>query len=620
MLFESFSGLAQASKSSQLIELARQLNLSENLQWYRLNHYRKEVWGGYRSTIRGDFFINEQGGSDAKAELEATLDRMFSDNLQTRKKYQCRYLARRDFLVNALQISHGQLELCEFSVDWLKRLGAQKISLIFASSYMNSAASSFGHTFLKLNNPDNQGGLELVDYGLNFSARTPDADGPMYAINGLFGNYPGAYNMLPFHQMMKDYINLEGRDIWEYELNLTPEETRRLIYAVLELEGTYFDYYFLDDNCSFQVLKLLEIARPELNLAAENELFMIPLDSLKRINSIDGLVKNRIYRPSLQRQFREYQKKFDRGAQLKIKEFFDSTDNSKRPNSSLVSWTTEELNLAQIYVDLMRLSDSRVYKSKRDDVARTRAHRVNVEIPDLKTPLSPEGSPDSSSTGLGYFESEGRMGQEFALRFAFHDLLEPDIGAASWSHLEVLGLRWRFEDNVSKNYIRDFSILDILSTSPVSPMFQPISWGVRLGGFQNGDDLNHLSLLFQMKVGNSLDIYPDLVNGLESWLRWSLFAKGAMQESPDLRYTGGVGIESFFLINPVANLRSQFGGENLYFANTWNLLRMYSKAIYTPAKNLELLAEWSRTAWQNSSKNGPNQVDKLIRIQYQFLY
>jgi hypothetical protein len=71
---------------------------------------------------------------------------------------------------------------------------------------------------------------------------------------------------MPYYLKVREYSDLENRDIWEYELNLTPEEIDRLLMHAWELGPIHFDYYFFDENCAYHLLGLLEAARPDLTL------------------------------------------------------------------------------------------------------------------------------------------------------------------------------------------------------------------------------------------------------------------------------------------------------------------------------------------------------------------
>ena len=65
---------------------------------------------------------------------------------------------------------------------------------------------------------------------------------------------------------------LENRDVWEYELNLEPHEIERLLAHTWELGFTRFDYYFFDENCSYHLLSLLDVARPGVELTDPSHL------------------------------------------------------------------------------------------------------------------------------------------------------------------------------------------------------------------------------------------------------------------------------------------------------------------------------------------------------------
>ena len=85
-----------------------------------------------------------------------------------------------------------------------------------------------------------------------------EKNGLTFAIQGLIGGYPGTFSVLPYYIKVREYSNLENRDLWEYELNLSPEEIEIFVDHLWELGSTYFAYYYLSENCSYHVLGLLE--------------------------------------------------------------------------------------------------------------------------------------------------------------------------------------------------------------------------------------------------------------------------------------------------------------------------------------------------------------------------
>ena len=125
----------------------------------------------------------------------------------------------------------------------------------------------YGHTFLRV---DEKGRLEderLLDYALNFSAHAPDAGGLLYSLRGLTGGYPGRFSIAPYYMKVQEYSNLESRDLWEYRLDLSSRTADRVLRHVWELGEAHFDYYFLTENCSYQLLPLFDAADPEIGRA-----------------------------------------------------------------------------------------------------------------------------------------------------------------------------------------------------------------------------------------------------------------------------------------------------------------------------------------------------------------
>ena len=89
---------------------------------------------------------------------------------------------------------------------------------------------------------------------------------------------------------------MENRDIWEYDLNLTKAETIKLFNHLWEMQGIGSDYWFFDENCSYNMLLLLESARPDLYLST-SILWEAPTDTIKKIKK-SGLIDKKKYRPS----------------------------------------------------------------------------------------------------------------------------------------------------------------------------------------------------------------------------------------------------------------------------------------------------------------------------------
>src|SRR5690606_5397884 len=108
------------------------------------------------------------------------------------------------------------------------------VSLVYSSAYPNNPASMFGHTFLKIESSRKS---NLIDTGINFAAYTPKNPNMLaFMFNGVAGGYLGMWSIEPYFTKVNQYVNSESRDLWEYELNLSKEETHHLLMHLWELE------------------------------------------------------------------------------------------------------------------------------------------------------------------------------------------------------------------------------------------------------------------------------------------------------------------------------------------------------------------------------------------------
>ena len=287
-------GAANSSgKTTQtsIIEKAISLGLAENNQWLYLNHYRIKPITGIQESYIDDpnFFISPEGKYSAKKELIASLQVFFNPESRNKKNeyYRCRYQARYDWLNNKLSLN------IPFDIDnncpqfqlWYEAINPGSITLIYPTSYINSPSSMFGHTLLRVDPPANQQHADLVSWAINFGANiNNDTEQDIfYAYRGLAGGYPGQFVVMPYHKKVKEYSKIENRDIWEYKLNLSQSETQFMVLHLWEINSSNFDYYYLDENCSFRLLELLDVARPNLHLSRSFPGSAIPNDTVRSI-------------------------------------------------------------------------------------------------------------------------------------------------------------------------------------------------------------------------------------------------------------------------------------------------------------------------------------------------
>ncbi|HEX7674745.1 MAG TPA: DUF4105 domain-containing protein [Bdellovibrio sp.] len=483
-------------------------DLAHSAQWLRLGHYRKGVIRSYYSPIRGNFFISSEGAKDPQAELNATIDLLFSAD----GKAQCRYLARTAWLKKVVNIATEDLIACPERDKWKADLGAKEVYLIFAASDLSSAASSFGHTFLRFHNPKNTGRLDLLDYGVNYAAVTGDDTGALYALKGLFGSYPGAYSMQPYHQKIREYTNLEGRDLWEYKMNLKPEEVEFMIDHLLEIEGGYAPYYFADENCSAQILELIEVAKPDLDLTSEFHDIVIPLDTVKVMDR-KWLLDGEKVRSSLQAEWHARYSHLNFSQRSALKEIIKDKSLNEPTYQSLNK--KEKATSLEAALSYLALTEYREQKEKKDEkyqlsVARAQLGNITepVKIPQPKSPLS---SPDTSAVYWAYGQDDKVDFYSFKWRRGFHDLLSDDSGLAPFSQLDFFSFDFRYRPTEQNLDLHQFTFLNIITTYPWTEFEHPLSWKVDVGTEPK------LAPYFNGGIGAGLDL------PIPQAARWNMF-------------------------------------------------------------------------------------------------
>lgn len=273
----------------ELIGRSRELRLSESREWHRLMHYTSNLItpGVHGLADARRFYLAPDGKTNPQSELEATLASFFSDvqETDTKQNPQCAFIARYHWLDSRLSFDPVRMhrQPCRRFREWRETLNPLGVTLIFPTAYINNPSSMYGHTLLRIDAKDQDEKTRLLGYAINYAANTDETNGVAFAINGLFGGYPGTFSIMPYYLKVREYSDMENRDVWEYELNLSPEEVDRLLMHAWELGPIYFDYYFFDENCSYYLLELLEAARPDLDLTSKFRWWAIPSDTVREI-------------------------------------------------------------------------------------------------------------------------------------------------------------------------------------------------------------------------------------------------------------------------------------------------------------------------------------------------
>lgn len=495
LLMEQRAALAAAdvAYARELIERATELQLARRPEWHKLLHYvPNHVSPGFHSLVDSpDFFLAADGKRNPQAELEATLAAFFSAEEETadRQNPQCAFVARRAWLDAQLAFDSNRLPRreCRRYNEWHAALNPAGLTLVFPSAYINNPSSMYGHTLLRVDAKDQDERTRLLAYAVNFAANTNETNGLVFAVNGLLGGYVGNFSLLPYYLKVREYSDLESRDIWEYELNLAPEEVERVLMHAWELLPAYFQYFFFDENCSYHLLRLLQVARPEFDFAAPFRWWALPSDTVKGVASQPGLLKKAVYRPALATVLRhrlslmsQQERGIARALSTRTIRVRDARSRGAPPEREAAV-----LEAAHDYVNYRRASGKQDVADPAGLARELLIGRSEVEAatqtpPIGQPPVRPDQGHGSSRVTVGAGRQARRDFIELSARATYHDVLDPDEGFVRGAQIEFFDFAARHYAGGSTRLER-FTPVDIISLAPSDDFFQPWSWKIAGG-------------------------------------------------------------------------------------------------------------------------------------------
>jgi hypothetical protein len=493
-----------ATTTDELIAQAHTKHLSQARYWHLLMHAPK----GESEIDDPAFFLSSEGKTNLTSELEETIRRLNEDTNRSNESLFCRFPARRAWLEQELNTSFGEGECREYDA-LVAKMDPQSVTMVFPSAHINSPASMFGHTFLRI---DSKMESKLMSYAINYAAHTEDTNGLLFAYKGLFGGYYGFYSMLPYYEKLKEYRDSESRDVWEYDLNLTPDEVMAMVRHIWELQRINSWYYFFDENCSYHMLWLTEIARPSVHLRDHFFYYVIPPDTVRAFEE-EGLVKGKHFRPSKRTQLLSYERHLSPQGLLAVKKL-SSGEMESASLPTLTLFEQEERFVLEAAAELVEYGyiegklPKEVYTARYHALLSRRAALGKGESVPVASKANPDTAHHSARIALSQGWFEERSPVLIGWRPAFHDLGEDDTGHLSGAQIEFLDtLIGVDEDRVT---LEKLTILSLASIAPVSHFFKPFSWRMKSGWDREyrGDRLS-----FVTRVGAGASIGDERMYG-----------------------------------------------------------------------------------------------------------
>ena len=468
----------QNTNAEQLLTTWRQQvkqdNLAQHITWRRLLYFiddEKSLLGKKKnkSVVEdSSFFLTSNGQQDSAAELDAMLVALTqeltastsnSSNVKTNKSNSvlCRFPARVQWLTETLNIDKTTLQAdCSELDDWMATLAPEQLSLMFAQEYLDNPISAFGHTLLRIDSKASVADPSQIHhaYALNDTVDGDAADSFLiYAVKAASGGYDNLIEIDPYPKKFADYLKEDERDTWTYQLDLTPSEVQQIMLHVWETKDLNLPYYFATDNCASEILRLIDVVRPEQHLLSQLPYAVIPSDVVNLLKA-ENLLASSLYTPADSSVRQAQLNKAVQAAKLGYQDLTKEAANNIK---------SADINLSSIMsADGQTLLPVTIAPPNNNPLDRHALQRGQV--------------------GIGQRGDNNYV--ELGLRAGFHDTLDRTAGFGQFFDLEgvkaTLRLYDKDEDQINQPksvVLQNFTLIRGRSFNPVNTAKKGQTWG-----------------------------------------------------------------------------------------------------------------------------------------------
>ena len=535
---------------------------AQSRAWLKLLHAKN----GKSEIVSQGFFLAENGPKDPVAELKATEAAFHAEyNRPADQNPKCRFPARFQLLKSEENLSDA---VCPALLAWKRRVGARSATVVHAAQYSANPGSLFGHIFLRFDTGAGGHGefnLDTLAYGVGYFAKMPPDVGIYdYVVKGIGGGFRGEFLFSTYARSLTEYNQMEDRDLWEYQLKLSPQELDQLLNHLWELiNSAQFDYYFLLHNCGWQLLALIEAAVPRWELTDDFSLYLIPSDALNVLDNA-GAVARIHYRPSIGSKLRFATQRLSGQQVSELKELVGGQLAPEAVKDSAVLDSALDLLDYQYHQAKGRVSAA--YPERKLEMLAARAHLPPDVVEAELTSTPPTDGHRAAKLALNYVYANELSGAGLEWRAALYRLTEGP-GYPAGSTLEFLDLKAVYQPSINRVYIDQVNILNVENLRPYDFIDHAFAWRLRTGLYRpltTGEEVPPLSLY--VKPGGGLAT-PLLLRTAQFYVLATLPAEA---ENPQIGNGNiGVGAVTGVVIaaaNSVAFMRLEFGVERFLLA------------------------------------------------------
>lgn len=350
--------------------------------------------------------------------------------------------------------------------------------------------------------------------------------------------------------------------MWEYRLGLDADEIGWMIDHLWELKDVDFDYYFLDENCSFRLLELLEVARPQVDLLSDLRFAEVPVNTVRAIEEA-GLIASRLYRPSKAVELEQAGEELSAAERRMAVRLMK--DVSLAEQGEYLALAPERRHLvARAAYQATRFRDR-----TRDNNQQAAANSYRLlqlmhanaapEPAAIRPPQPPERGHATQMLALSGGQREDNGFAEIQYRLTYHDWLDNHRGFLDGAWIEALNLRVRREES-DRWRLWQLDLVNIRSLAPRTAFVRPTSWFVHAG-------IDRPEVAGQRDATRFVRGGPGLAWRVGRWLPYGyLQARIENNDNLDPFINSGGGAE-LGLLRHGDHYSLHLSGESLYFAD-----------------------------------------------------
>jgi len=419
---------------------------------------------------------------------------------------QCVFPARFLFVKKELNISNSYFPKveCKNLKIYEKKAPADKISLVFASENIKSPSSMMGHTFFKYEGK-NYAGRE-VSHAISFYTFINTINPIVLLYENSISGMDGFFILKPYREILNNYLNKENRNLWEFELALSPYQKNIIYYHIWELKNPKMKYYFTSYNCASVVFYILATAKP--TILKEDKFWLTPLSVIKIANKNHLIIKSNLL-PNDEWFIKLLEKKVLTSDIQDIKNSIKFNNFQKFQNLKINQRNFYKLVLLQTYA-IYLLKNKKISKQKFDeigDILKQYKFPYNIDISKYKTPLK---TPPERKIKIGFVKDNRDNFLEIGFLPASHTLNDNNREYFNESELKIGYLSFLLND---KHFLLNkFNIYKMTNLIPYDSLTHPYSSSFDLSIQRDYDEELNKKLFLKTKfaIGEDINIFNDI--------------------------------------------------------------------------------------------------------------